>query len=147
MMRRIVLAGCGGLVLAVVATAIRAGEGGSCTGCAEGGCVPCCRAKWEEEKTKQPAYEMRCEYACARGRDSWHAPDPECRCRPPCGRVYVKKRLYKSEGEEKVERVPKYEVEFKPTQPCSCTEGCTSCTGGRKATWDPLGLLSLFHHR
>lgn len=145
-MRRIVLAGCGGLVLAVVATAIRAGESGSCTGCTGGGCVPRCTASWKEEKTKPPAYEMRCEYACARGRDSWHAPDPECRCRPPCGRVYVKKRLYKSESEEKVERVPKYEVEMVPAQATGCT-GCTGSAAGRKASWDPFGIVSLFHFR
>jgi hypothetical protein len=139
-MRSIVLTGLGGLAIAVLTTAIRAGEGGSCTGCTGGGCEPRCKASWEEKKTKKPVYEVRCEYACARGRDPWHAPDPECRCRPPCGKVYVKKRLYMAEGHEEVERVPKYEVETAPAGP----GGCTGCTTGRKA-WDPLGLTSLFH--
>ena len=142
-MRRIVLAGAIGLGLAVLATGIRAGDGGSCTGCTGIECVPRCKASWDEKKTKKTAYEIRCEYACARGRDGWHAPDPECRCRPPCGRVYVKKRLYTSEGKETVERVPKYEVETVPAHPVGCTGGC----GDRPSAWDPLGLMSLFHLR
>jgi hypothetical protein len=119
------------------------GRGGSCTSCTgQGpGFEPRCKPSWDEAKTKQPVYSMKCEYACARGRDSWHAPDAECRCTPPCGKVYVKKRLYKAE-EDKVERVPKYEVETVPAQPC----GCTGCAAGRKA-WDPLGVMSLFHAR
>ena len=142
-MRSIAMAGMVGLGLAALATALRAGEGGSCTGCTGGGCVPRCSASWKEEKTKKPEYAIRCEYACARGRDSWHARDPECRCRPPCGQVYVKKRLYKSEGTEHVERVPAYDVVIVPTPPSACA----SCAGGRKPGWDPLGLMSLFHSR
>jgi hypothetical protein len=60
--------------------------------------------------------------------------------------VYVKKRLYKSDGEEKVERVPKYEVEMVPAQAPGCT-GCTGPAAGRKASWDPFGIVSLLHHR
>jgi hypothetical protein len=56
--------------------------------------------------------------------------------------VYVKKRLYKAE-EDKVERVPKYEVETVPAGPC----GCAACVGGTQRGWDPLGLLFPFHHR
>lgn len=119
-------------------------EGAACTAAGAGGpCEPACKASWDEKKTKKTAYEIRCEYACARGRDGWHAPDPECRCRPPCGRVYVKKRLYTSEGKETVERVPKYEVETVPAHPVGCTGGC----GDRPSAWDPLGLMSLFHLR
>ena len=86
---------------------------------------------------------MRCEYACARGRDSWHAPEPECRCRPPCGNVYVKKRLYKSDGEEKVERAPKYEVEMVAVEPCTCPR----CCGGGARWWNPSNLFSMFQSR
>lgn len=125
----------------LLGVALQAGAAGpSCTG---GGaaCVPRCGATWEDKKTKADAYEIRCEYACARGRDPWHVPGPECRCRPPSGQVYVKKRLYKSEGEETIERVPKYDVEMVSPRPC----GCVACSGGRG--WDPLGILTLFHLR
>jgi len=123
--------------------AAAAGGTGSCTSCTGPGFEPRCKASWDEAKTKQPRYAMKCEYACARARDSWHAPEPECRCSPPCGSVYVKKRLYKTE-KEKVERVPKYEVETVPATPC----GCAACSGGgRHAGWDLLGILFPFHHR
>jgi hypothetical protein len=117
-------------------------EHGSCISCTGSG--PCseprCKASWDEAKTQQPAYSMQCEYACARGRDSWHAPPPECRCCPPCGRVYVKKRLYKAEGQETVERIPKYEVKMVPAEPCDCA----ACRGAGLCWWNPLNLLSLF---
>lgn len=131
-----------GAVAAVFLALQASAAGPSCTG---GGaaCVPRCGATWEDKKTKADDYEIRCEYACARGRDSWHAPEPECRCRPPCGKVYVKKRLYKSEGEEKVERVPKYKVEMVSPRPC----GCASCAGGHGHGWDPLGILTFLHLR
>lgn len=136
----------GGIALAVVTACVSAWAAecrhGSCTSCTGPGLQPRCKASWHEEKTKQSEYAMKCEYACARARDSWHAPEPECRCSPPCGSLYVKKRLYKTE-KEKVERVPKYEVETVPAGPC----GCAACAGGRHGGWDPLGLLSLFHHR
>lgn len=130
------LATCCLLVAAVVAArgADHAGGHGSCTGSR---LEPRCRGTWSEVRTHEPEYEMRCEYGCARGRDPWHAPAPECRCSPPCGTVYVRKRLYKSEGAEKVERVPKYAVEMAPHRPC-LGDGCT----GR---WDPLGIVWLFH--
>lgn len=138
-MRTIVWLGAVAVAAIVLGTALHAGAAGpSCTSCGTS-CVPRCRATWEEEKTKEVEYEIRCEYACARGRDPWHAPEPECRCRPPCGRVYVKKKLYKSEGEETVERVPKYEVEMVQARPCGC--------GGCQRGWDPLGILSWLHLR
>lgn len=110
----------------------------SCTGsCAA--CVPACRATWDEIKTSKPRYAMRCEYACVRGRDPWHAPSPECRCRPPGGDVIVKKRLYKTAGSETVERIPKYEVRMVPAEPC----GCAACLRDRGPPgWDPLGWLA-----
>ncbi|MFM7137757.1 MAG: hypothetical protein ACKO1M_11905 [Planctomycetota bacterium] len=130
-------------VVAVLATALRAGAAGpSCTG-GNAACEPRCRATWEDKKTKETDYEIRCEYACARARDPWHAPEPECRCQPPCGAVYVKKRLYKSEGKETSERVPKYEVDL--VSPRSC--GCASCASGRTHGWDPLGILTFLHRR
>jgi len=109
----------------------------SCSGCRA--CVPACKATWEEKKSSQPNYSMKCEYACVRGRDPWHAPPPECRCRPPCGHVIVKKRLYKSDGPAKLERVPKYEVQMVPAEPC----GCPDCRGLHAIDWlHPLRLLA-----
>ena len=135
-----------GLSLAAVAACVTAWAAecrhGSCTSCTGPELRPRCTATWDEAKTKKPEYAMKSEYACARARDSWHAPDSECRCSPPGGAVYVKKRLYKTEGAEKVERVPKYEVQTVPAGPC----GCAAC-GGSQRGWDPLGLLFPFHHR
>jgi len=111
----------------------------SCTGDSCRDCVPACKGTWEEKKTKKTNYSIKCEYACVRGFDSWHAPPPECRCRPPCGDVIVKKRLYKADGAEKVERVPKYEVQMLPAEPC----GCAACRRDRRAPeWDPIGWLA-----
>jgi len=125
----------------VVTVAAKCGCGhASCTGagtCPE--CVPACKATWDEKKTKKTNYSMKCEHACVRGRDSWHAPPPECRCSPPCGDVIVKKRLYKAEGKEQVERVPKYEVKMVPAEPC----GCATCRGHEEACWwHPLRTLA-----
>jgi hypothetical protein len=112
----------------------------SCTGaggCPE--CVPACKATWDEKKTKKPKYSIKCEHACTRGFDSWHAPPPECRCSPPCGDVIVKKRLYKADGEEKVERVPKYEVQMVSAEPC----GCAACRRhDHSHAWDSLRSLT-----
>lgn len=105
----------------------------SCTDVGCPACVPACRATWEEVKTKKPAYSMKCEYACARGRDSWHAAEPECRCTPPCGNVYVKKRFYKTDGREKVEKVPKYEVKMVPAS--------GDCGDSGSCWWNPFALL------
>lgn len=110
----------------------------SCTGTTCGqACAPACKATWDEATTKKPAYSMKCEYACTRDRDPWHAKSPECRCSPPCGNVIVKKRLFKADGEEKVERVPKYEVQMVPAEPC----GCAACRRHERA-WDPLHSLA-----
>jgi hypothetical protein len=99
-------------------------------------CVPACKATWDEVKTKKPCYSMKCEWACTRGYDCWCAAPAECRCSPPCGRVIVKKRIYKEEGEETVEKVPKYEVAMVPDAPCDCPR----CTAGC-CWWNPLALL------
>ena len=124
---------------AVLGAVVQAGAAGpSCTACGPAG-VPRCRATWEEKKTKAVDYEIRCEYACARDRDPWHAPPPDCRCRPACGVVYVKKRLHKHEGEATVERAPKYEVELVSPRPC----GCGGCAGPTRGC-DPFGILSWF---
>lgn len=141
-MKRTILIICASSALLVGGAASRAAERPadpcSCThagGCQH--CVPACSATWEEKKTKKPQYTMKCEYACTRGRDPWHADSPECRCCPPCGEVYVKKRFYKADGEEKVERVPKYTVTMVPAEPC----GCAACRGDRLCWWNPFGLL------
>jgi hypothetical protein len=139
-MRSILWLGAGAVAATLLGVALQASAAGpSCTG---GGsaCVPRCQATWEDAKTKEASYEIRREYACGRGRDPWHAPAPECRCRPPCGEVYVKKRLYKSDGKELVERVPAYEVEMVSPRPC----GCADCVCERSPVWDPLGVLSFF---
>jgi hypothetical protein len=117
-----------------------------CTGCTDrcGECEPACRGTWGEKKSSQPVYSMRCEYACVRGRDSWHAPPPECRCHPPCGDVIVKKRFYKAEGTERVERVPTYEVAMVPVErPRERCDHCSATAGrpGQRAWWSPLDFL------
>lgn len=127
----------------VTAVATRASDccddHGACVSCTGGCCCePRCKASWGEAKTKKTVFSMKCEYACARGRDGWHAPEPECRCQPPCGKVYVKKRLYKSDGEEKVERVPKYEVVMVPAEPCDRD----ACRGECPNWWNPITLLA-----
>jgi hypothetical protein len=125
----------------VVATTARAAD---CT-CTDTGrcqdCVPACKASWDEKKAKNPAYDMKCEYACARDFDSWHAPAAECRCTPPCGRLYVKKRIFKTEADAKPERVPKYEVATVAAPPCDCSH----CRG--LCWWDPFGLCGWLHGR
>lgn len=143
-MRHAALAGLAGLGLAWCLAAARAADlaeaYAGCTGPAGcGACAPACRGTWEEKKSSQPEYSMECEYACARGRDSWHAPPPECRCHPPCGNVYVKKRLYKTDGPPKVEREPKYEVQMVPAAPCDCP----ACRGCGPLGW--LNPLRVFH--
>lgn len=144
-MRRILAAGLAGLGFATCLAAGLAADTGGCTGCTgvacNGACVPACRGTWEEKKSSKPKYSMKCEFACDRGRDAWHAPPPECRCQPPCGRVYVKKRLFRTDGPEKVERVPKYEVEMVPATDCEpCGHhGCGGHDG--LCWWNPLALL------
>lgn len=135
------------LVLGVAASAplIRAADGGcghrSCTGpsCTCLSCVPACKGTWDEKQTTETDYSLKCDYACVRGRDPWHAPPPECRCAPPCGDVIVKKRLFKAAGKQQVERVPNYEVAMVPAEPCSC-----ACCRPRHAPhgWDPWRSLA-----
>ena len=103
-------------------------------------CVPACTGTWDEKKSSKPTYSMKCEYACARGRDAWHAPPPECRCHPPCGTVIVKKKAYKTPGSEKVERVPNYEVKMVAAHPCDCSD----CRGDEPLCW--WNPLTLFRH-
>ena len=123
-------------VAAVATSRARAGCAGCTGGCQE--CVPVCSGIWDEKKSSKPVYSMKCEHACVRGRDAWHAPPPECRCHPPCGEVIVKKKFYKTDGPEKVERVPKYEVKMVPTEPCDATP-CRD--DSRLCWWNPVALL------
>jgi len=114
-----------------------------CTGgCRD--CLPACRGSWAEKPSSQPVYSMTCEYACARGRDPWHAPPPESRCHPPCGDVIVKKRLYKAEGPARTHRVPKYEVAMVPDEPSCAT--CCHCRHAEghaveRTSWNPLDIV------
>jgi hypothetical protein len=98
-------------------------------------CVPACTSSWDEAKTKKPKYTMQCDYACARAAECFCTGSAECRCSPPCGTVYVKKKLYKADGEEKVEKVPQYEVRMVPAEPCDCARCAGVCW------WNPLSVL------
>jgi hypothetical protein len=124
---RVVVAG----VALIAASLAAVGQTATC-GCGHGGCagesgcreyVPACKSSWDEKKTKKAVYSMKCEYACERAREPWHT---ECRCSPPCGEVFIKKKLYKRQ-EEEVERVPKYEVKMVPA-PCDhCAKAPCCC--------------------
>jgi len=80
---------------------------------------------------------MKCEPACARAAECFCTGPVECRCSPPCGRVYTKKKLYKQPGKETVEKVPKYEVKMVPAAPCDSNHCCDVCW------WNPF---SVFHY-
>lgn len=133
---RVMLSGVTTVVAACLSGYATAGCSGCTGGCRE--CVPACHGTWDEKTSSKPVYTMTCEYACARERDAWHAPDPACRCHPPCGRVIVKKKFSKTDGPEKVERVPKYEVRMVPAAPV------TRCDHGRCDDPDRLGWWSPF---
>jgi len=140
-MRSIISPAAEAVAAVLLGVALQASAAGpSCT-CDEATGVPRCRATWEDATSKKADYEIRCEYACARGRDSWLAPEPECRAQPPCGQIYGKKRLYKSAGQETVERVPRYDVEMVSPRPCRCA----TCASGRGHGWDPFGILTFLH--
>ena len=130
------------LLAALAAAAVAAEPPCGCTDAAPcQACVPACKGSWEEKKSKKTVYSMKCEYACARGYDCWCSESPECRCSPPCGSVFVKKKVYKADGDEKVERVPKYEVTMVPEEPCECAR----CRG--VCWWNPLSVLHyVFSH-
>jgi len=100
-------------------------------------CEPACKSSWDEKKTKKTKYTMTCEPACARAAECFCNGPAECRCNPPCGNTYTKKKLFKQPGEEKVEKVPKYEVKMVPAGPCDCAR----CEG--VCWWNPL---SVFHY-
>jgi hypothetical protein len=53
--------------------------------------------------------------------------------------VIVKKKVFKTPGEEKVDRVPKYEVRMVPVEPCDC-DRC--CHHEEVCWWNPLKLLA-----
>ena len=122
-----------GLALPAAADRGRTGCTGGCTTC-----FPACSGSWAENKSSKPVYTMTCDYACTRGRDSWHATAPQCRCQPPCGDVIVKKRFYKTDGPATIERVPKYEVRMVADEPCDC-RSCGS--GGGVCWWNPFEFL------
>ena len=111
----------------------------NCTTCADHtachSCAPACKSSWGEAKTNDPKYTLKCEPACARAAECFCTGPAECRCSPPCGSIYTKKKLYKQPGEEKVEKVPKYEVKMVPAEPCDCAR----CSG--VCWWNPLSVL------
>lgn len=130
-------------VLTAAAPDSAAVRAGGCLGGCEA-CVPVCSGTWEEKKIAKPRYSMTCEHACVRGRDPWHAPSPECRCHPACGRVIVKKRVFKAEGPETVERVPKYEVRHVTAEGCdhnSSRDAPRRRDEPRLCWWNPLVIL------
>jgi hypothetical protein len=98
-------------------------------------CEPACKSSWGEAKTNDPKYTLTCEPACARAAECFCTGPTECRCSPPCGSIYTKKKLYKQPGEEKVAKVPKYEVKMVPAEPCDCAR----CSG--VCWWNPLSVL------
>ena len=142
-MRHLCLALIAAMGLAACPTASRAADctcvGQSCTNCTDHtACQPCepaCQSSWEEKKTKETKYTMTCEPACARAAECFCTGPAECRCSPPCVRIYTKKKLYKQQGEEKVEKVPKYEVKMVPAAPCDCARCSDVCW------WNPLSVL------
>jgi len=119
------------LIAACAAAGSRAATCGcghtSCTGAAPcPQCVPACKSSWDEKKTKKPKYSVKCDYMCERAHESWHTGPVECRCSPPCGEVFVKKKVFKTE-EEKVEKVPKYEVKMVPASACHACKQHDCC--------------------
>ena len=105
-------------------------------GCGKPGCtvcscqVPTCKPKWEDKKTKKAKFTMKCDFECARPWEPYHQGHCCEEKTTPCGDVYTKKKLFKTE-EEKVERVLKYEVVMKPAPPCCDPAPACCCLGCR----------------
>ncbi|RLS32280.1 MAG: hypothetical protein DWH79_07735 [Planctomycetota bacterium] len=105
-------------------------------GCGKEGCtncnpqVPSCKPKWEDKKTKKAAFTMKCDFECARPWEPYHQGHCCEEKTTPCGEVYTKKKLFKTDV-EKVERVLKYEVVMKPAVPCCEPEPACCCLGCR----------------
>jgi hypothetical protein len=104
-------------------------------------CEPACKSSWDKNKTKKPKYSMACEFSGARATECFCTGPAECRCNPPRGTVVITKKLYKTAGEEEVEKVPKYEVQMVPADPCDCAH----CSG--VCWWNPLSILHYLVHR
>jgi YHS domain-containing protein len=131
---------------------------GRCSGCDDCSCNDCmraCKPHWEDKKTKKPKYSMKCEEECVRGFDRWHKDPCNPESDPPCGHIFVKKKLMKRE-EDKVERVLKYDIVGggpEPAQRCSppaCDEAPAKRPNGTVAlapapphapAADPLGPM------
>lgn len=92
----------------------------SCTTAADRHCERVCKSSWDEKRSKTPTYTLECDFLCERARESWHADPAKCRCAPPAGTVFVKKKVFKTVTEE-VEKVPKYEVQMVAAPAC---HGC-----------------------
>jgi len=129
------LAACAGISSAADCDCGRPNRANCTNDTASLSCEPSCKSSWDEKKTTKTKYTIACEPACARAAECFCTGPAECRCSPPCGRIYTKKKLYKQPGEEKVEKVPKYEVKMVPAEPCDCAR----CEG--VCWWNPLSVL------
>ena len=115
-------------------------------GCRKPGCTSCipqvatCKAKWEDKKTKKATFTQKCDFECSRPWEPYHQGTCCEEKTTPCGDVYTKKKLFKTE-EESMERVLKYEVVMKPAAPCCepqpsfCCLGCLGSAFERLFSW------------
>ena len=92
------------------------GNCNACRGDSCSGCGTCCQPRWEDKKSKKATYGMKCEQECSRGLGAWCKTGTCCEPNTPCGRLFTKKKLLKTE-EEKVEKILKYDLI--PTPSCS----------------------------
>ena len=105
-------------------------------GCGKPGCTSCipqvatCKAKWDDKKTKKATFTQKCDFECSRSWEPYHQGTCCEEKTTPCGDVYTKKKLFKTE-EESMERVLKYEVVMKPAAPCCEPQPTCCCLGCR----------------
>ena len=132
-------AGIGLLVLSLSLTATAT----ECGCCGRAGCTdqsPCepdvstCKSTWDKKETRQATYTMKCEPMCERAAECFCTGPVECRCDPPGGSVFTKKKMYKQDA-EKVEKVQKYAVQMVPATPCDCSRCAGVCW------WNPFSVL------
>jgi hypothetical protein len=97
--------------------------------------IPTCKSSWDEKKTREAVYSMKCDSKCERAagpmrcsHSCLHKGDccEECPASAPCGVPFPRKKLFKEET-EKVEKIPKYEVVMVPPPPCQCCERESCC--------------------
>jgi len=102
--------------------------------------IPTCKSSWDEQKTKKAVYSMKCDFKCERAAGPLRCSHSclhkgDCRqgeccnerpAAPPCGEPFPRKKLFKEE-QEKVEKIPKYEVLMVPPPPCQCCQHEPCC--------------------